>query len=141
MPQFAANLTMLFNEVPFMERFEKAAKSGFQAVEFLFPYAFSPEDIKQKLEQHNLKLVLHNLPAGDWEAGERGIACLPDRVAEFQEGVAKAINYAKALDVKQLNCLAGKIPAGADTELLHKTFISNFYQKYKDFSSSKNVFK
>ena len=125
MPQFAANLTMLFNEVPFMERFEKAAKSGFQAVEFLFPYAFSAEDIKQNLEQNKLKLVLHNLPAGDWDAGERGIACLPDRVAEFQEGVAKAIKYAKALDVKQLNCLAGKIPDGADIELLHKTFISN----------------
>ena len=125
MPQFAANLTMLFNEVPFMERFEKAAKSRFQAVEFLFPYAFSAEDIKQKLEQNKLKLVLHNLPAGDWDAGERGIACLPDRVAEFQEGVAKAIKYAKALDVKQLNCLAGKIPDGADKELLHKTLISN----------------
>ncbi|MBU3628273.1 hydroxypyruvate isomerase [Polynucleobacter sp. AP-Reno-20A-A9] len=125
MPQFAANLTMLFNEVPFMERFEIAAKSGFQAVEFLFPYAFSPEDIKQKLEQHNLKLVLHNLPAGDWDAGERGIACLPDRVAEFHDGVAKAVDYAKVLDVKQLNCLAGKIPAGADAELLKKTFISN----------------
>ena len=127
MPQFAANLTMLFNEVPFMERFEKAAKSGFQAVEFLFPYAFSAEDIKQKLEQNKLKLVLHNLPAGDWDAGERGIACLPDRVAEFQEGVAKAVKYAKALDVKQLNCLAGKIPDGADKALLHKTFISNLH--------------
>ena len=125
MPQFAANLTMLFNEVPFMERFEKAAKSGFQAVEFLFPYAFSPEDIKQKLEQNNLKLVLHNLPAGDWDAGERGIACLPDRVAEFHDGVAKAVEYAKALDVKQLNCLAGKIPAGADAGSLQKIFISN----------------
>ena len=125
MPQFAANLTMLFNEVPFMDRFEKAAKSGFQAVEFLFPYAFSADDIKQKLEQHNLKLVLHNLPAGDWDAGERGIACLPDRVTEFQDGVAKAIEYAKVLGVKQVNCLAGKIPAGADAELLKKTFISN----------------
>ena len=125
MPQFAANLTMLFNEAPFMDRFEKAAKSGFQAVEFLFPYAFPAQDIKQKLEQYNLKLVLHNLPAGDWDAGERGIACLPDRVTEFREGVAKAIEYAKALGVKQLNCLAGKIPAGADTELLKKTFISN----------------
>ena len=74
MPQFAANLTMLFNEVPFMDRFEKAANSGFEAVEFLFPYAFSAQDIKQKLEQNKLKLVLHNLPAGDWDAGERGIA-------------------------------------------------------------------
>jgi hydroxypyruvate isomerase len=125
MPQFAANLTMLFNEVPFMERFEKAARSGFQAVEFLFPYAFPAQDIKQKLEQYNLRLVLHNLPAGDWDVGERGIACLPERVTEFREGVAKAIEYAKALGVMQLNCLAGKIPAGADTELMKKTFISN----------------
>ena len=125
MPQFAANLTMLFNEVPFMDRFEKAANSGFQAVEFLFPYAFSAQDIKQKLDQNKLKLVLHNLPAGDWDAGERGIACLPDRVSEFKDGVSKAIEYAKTLDVKQLNCLAGKIPAGADPDLLKKTFISN----------------
>ena len=125
MPQFAANLTMLFNEVPFMERFEKAANSGFQAVEFLFPYAFPADGIKQKLEQFKLKLVLHNLPAGDWDAGERGIACLPDRVVEFRDGVAKAIEYAKVLDVKQINCLAGKIPTGADSDLLKKTFISN----------------
>jgi hydroxypyruvate isomerase len=125
MPQFAANLTMLFNESPFMDRFEKAANSGFHAVEFLFPYAFSAQEIKQKLEQNKLQLVLHNLPAGDWDAGERGIACLPDRVAEFQSGVTKAIEYAKELGVKQLNCLAGKIPAGIDTELLRKTFVSN----------------
>ncbi|MBU3626010.1 hydroxypyruvate isomerase [Polynucleobacter sp. JS-Safj-400b-B2] len=125
MPQFAANLTMLFNETLFLDRFEKAAKSGFQAVEFLFPYAFSAQEIKQKLEQHNLQLVLHNLPAGDWDAGERGIACLPDRVAEFKAGVAKAIEYAKVLDVKQLNCLAGKIPANVDPALLKETFIAN----------------
>jgi hydroxypyruvate isomerase len=125
MPQFAANLTMLFNESPFMDRFEKAAKSGFQAVEFLFPYAFSAQEIKQKLDQNNLQLVLHNLPAGDWDGGERGIACLPDRVTEFQAGVAKAIEYAKVLGVKQLNCLAGKAPAGVDAELLRKTFVSN----------------
>jgi hydroxypyruvate isomerase len=125
MPQFAANLTMLFNETLFLDRFEKAAKSGFQAVEFLFPYAFSAQEIKQKLEQHNLQLVLHNLPAGDWDAGERGIACLPDRVAEFKAGVAKAIEYAKVLDVKQLNCLAGKIPANVDAPSLKETFVSN----------------
>ncbi len=125
MPQFAANLTMLFNESPFMERFEKAAKSGFTAVEFLFPYPFSAEEIKQKLDQNKLQLVLHNLPAGDWDAGERGIACLPDRVAEFEAGVAKAIDYAKVLGVKQLNCLAGKIPAGVDAALLKNTFVSN----------------
>ena len=125
MPQFAANLTMLFNESPFMERFEKAAKSGFQAVEFLFPYAFTAQEIKQKLEQNKLQLVLHNLPAGDWDAGERGIACLPDRVAEFQAGVTTAIEYAKELGVKQINCLAGKIPVGADLDVLKNTFISN----------------
>ena len=125
MPQFAANLTMLFNESPFMERFEKAANSGFQAVEFLFPYAFPAQEIKQKLDKYQLQLVLHNLPAGDWDAGERGIACLPDRVAEFQTGVEKAIEYAKALGVKQLNCLAGKIPANVDSALVQETFISN----------------
>jgi hydroxypyruvate isomerase len=125
MPQFAANLTMLFNESPFMDRFEKAAQSGFQAVEFLFPYAFSAQEIKKKLEQNKLQLVLHNLPAGDWDAGERGIACLPDRVAEFEAGVTKAIEYANELGVKQINCLAGKIPAGANIDLLRKTFISN----------------
>ena len=125
MPQFAANLTMLFNESPFMDRFEKAAKSGFQAVEFLFPYAFSAQEIKQKLEQNKLQLVLHNLPAGDWDAGERGIACLPDRVSEFQAGVAKAIEYAKELGVKQINCLAGKAPLGVNPDELRKTFVSN----------------
>jgi len=125
MPQFAANLTMLFNESPFMERFEKAAKSGFNAVEFLFPYPFPAKDIKQKLDQNKLQLVLHNLPAGDWEAGERGIACLPDRVAEFEAGVAKAIEYAKVLGVKQINCLAGKSPAGVDAVLLRNAFVSN----------------
>ena len=125
MPQFAANLTMLFNEVPFLERFEKANKAGFKAVEFLFPYPFSASEIKQKLDQYQLKLVLHNLPAGDWDAGERGIACLPDRQAEFRDGVSKAIEYAKALGVNQVNCLAGKAPAGADLKILHSTFIEN----------------
>ncbi len=125
MPQFAANLTMLFNEVPFLERFEKANKAGFKAVEFLFPYPFSASEIKQKLDQYQLKLILHNLPAGDWDAGERGIACLPDRQAEFRDGVSKAIEYAKALGVNQVNCLAGKAPAGADLKILHSTFVEN----------------
>ena len=125
MPQFAANLTMLFTEVDFLDRFERAAKSGFKAVEFLFPYAYKAEDIQQRLDQHQLKLVLHNLPAGDWDAGERGIACHPDRVAEFRDGVGRAITYAKALGVPQLNCLAGKAPAGVAPELLRKTFVEN----------------
>src|SRR4029079_9819410 len=84
MPRFAANLTMLFNEVPFLDRFERAARAGFTAVEFLFPYAYPVREIKARLDAHRLSLVLHNLPAGDWDAGERGIAVLPDRVNEFR---------------------------------------------------------
>ena len=125
MPRFAANLTMLFNEVPFLDRFEKAAQAGFSAVEFLFPYAWPAEEIKQRLDANGLTLVLHNLPAGDWDAGERGITCHPDRVEEFRAGVGKAISYAKALGVPQLNCLAGKTPAGVDAALLRKTFVEN----------------
>ncbi len=125
MPQFAANLTMLFNEVPFMERFDAAAKAGFKHVEFLFPYAFPAADIKARLDASGLDLVLHNLPAGDWDAGERGIACHPDRVEEFRSGVAKAIEYAKVLGVPKLNCLVGKAPAGADEQAVYQTMVDN----------------
>ncbi len=125
MPRFAANLTMLFNEVPFLDRFEHAAKAGFTAVEFLFPYAYDAADLRQRLDRNGLTLVLHNLPAGDWDAGERGIACHPGRVNEFREGVAKAIEYAKVLGVGQLNCLAGKAPAGLDDGVLRQTFVDN----------------
>ncbi len=125
MPRFAANLTMLFNEVPFLDRFELAARAGFQAVEFLFPYAYAPEDIRQRLDANGLTLVLHNLPAGDWDAGERGIACHPDRVEEFRAGVATGIRYAKALGVGQLNCLAGKAPAGVYGDVLRQTLVAN----------------
>jgi hydroxypyruvate isomerase len=92
MPKFAANLTMLFNEKPFLERFALAKIGGFKAVEFLFPYAFEASEIKSNLDTYELKLVLHNLPAGDWDAGERGIACHPDRVEEFRSGVARQLN-------------------------------------------------
>lgn len=125
MPRFAANLTMLFTEHPFLDRFEHAAKAGFEAVEFLFPYAFGSDEIRQRLQTFGLKLVLHNLPAGDWDAGERGIACHPDRTDEFREGVAQAIGYATALGVGQLNCLAGKSPVGVGAEVLRKTFVEN----------------
>jgi hydroxypyruvate isomerase len=125
MPRFAANLTMLFNEVPFLDRFARAADAGFKAVEFLFPYEYSVHEIKQRLDASGLNLVLHNLPAGDWEAGERGIACHPDRAAEFREGVATAITYAQALGVEQLNCLAGKAPAGVSDDLLHRALVEN----------------
>jgi hydroxypyruvate isomerase len=125
MPRFAANLTMLFTEAPFLERFALAKTGGFKAVEFLFPYAFDAQEIKSALDNNALTLALHNLPAGDWDAGERGIACLPDRVAEFRSGVAQAIQYATILGVPQLNCLAGKAPAGVDSKLLHDTFVDN----------------
>ena len=125
MPRFAANLSMLFTEVAFLERFERAAAAGFQAVEFLFPYAWPAEQIRALLDRHGLQLVLHNLPAGDWDAGERGIACLPDRVQEFRAGVATALQYAEVLGVGQLNCLAGKAPAGADPALLRATLVDN----------------
>ena len=125
MPKFAANLTMLFTEHAFLDRFEAAAKAGFKAVEFLFPYAWTAEEIKQRLDANGLTLVLHNLPAGDWDAGERGIACHPDRVSEFRDGVGKAIAYAKVLGVGQLNCLVGKAPAGVPEDLLRQTLIEN----------------
>lgn len=125
MPRFAANLTMLFNELPFLERFEAAAQAGFQHVEFLFPYAFAAADIRARLDAHGLTLVLHNLPAGDWDAGERGIACHPDRVQEFRSGVAQAIEYATVLGVQQLHCLAGKAPADADAQVVHQTLVEN----------------
>lgn len=125
MPKFAANLTMLFTEQPFLDRFEPAAKAGFKAVEFLFPYPFAAADIKRRLDDNGLKLVLHNLPAGDWDSGERGIACLPDREAEFKSGVGKAIEYAQVLGVGQLNCLSGKAPAGVDDAQVRKTFVAN----------------
>ncbi len=125
MPQFAANLTMLFSEHAFLDRFEQAAQAGFDAVEFLFPYAFSAQDIQQRLQAHRLKLVLHNLPAGNWDAGERGIACHPNRVDEFRAGVADAIRYATVLGVPQLNCLMGIVPAGVPADTLRQTAVNN----------------
>jgi len=125
LPRFAANLTMLFNEVPFMERFAAAAKAGFKGVEYLFPYDFPAEDLAKQLSTHGLTQVLHNLPAGDWGKGERGIAIFPDRVNEFKEGVTKAIAYAKALKCTQLNCLVGVLPQGADAKKAHDTLVAN----------------
>ena len=125
MPRFAANLTMLYNEVDFLDRFAAAAKAGFRGVEYLFPYAYDKDQLAERLQQHGLTQVLHNLPAGDWGAGERGIGCLPDRVGEFQDGVGQAIAYATALGCRQVNCLAGLAPAGADPDALRATFVEN----------------
>ncbi|WP_066341233.1 hydroxypyruvate isomerase [Azohydromonas lata] len=136
MPTFAANLTMLFTEVPFLDRFERAARAGFKAVEFLFPYDHEPQAIREQLDAHGLTLVLHNLPAGDWAAGERGIACHPDRVQEFRDGVGRAVRYAKALGVGQLNCLAGKAPAGVDAATLRRTFVENLRFAAKELEAA-----
>ena len=125
MIKLAANLTLLFTELPFMERFGAAAQAGFRGVEFLFPYAFEADEIAHQLSSNKLELVLHNLPAGNWEAGERGIACHPDRVAEFKDSLELALRYAKVLGVKQLNCLAGIIPSGVSEQEAHRTFVSN----------------
>lgn len=125
MPKFAANLSMLFTEVDFLQRFEQAAQAGFQGVEYLFPYDFEASTIKGVLESNNLKQVLFNLPAGDWQAGDRGIAVDPSRVEEFQQGVTKAIQYAKALDCNQVNCLAGIVPDGVTAQQAEETFVSN----------------
>lgn len=125
MTKLAANLTMLFNEVDFLDRFGLAARAGFRGVEFLFPYAYRAEDIADRLDSWRLKLVLHNLPAGDWAGGERGIACHPGREAEFQDGVGKAIDYARALGARQLNCLAGIVPPGVTSEAARATLVAN----------------
>jgi hydroxypyruvate isomerase len=125
MPKLAANLTMLFTEVGFLDRFPLAAAAGFKGVEFLFPYDHPAAQLAELLSTHRLTQVLHNLPAGNWGAGERGIAVLPDRVGEFQEGVGRAIEYAKALGCAQLNCLVGKTPPGVPAETVQRTLVEN----------------
>jgi hydroxypyruvate isomerase len=125
MPKFAANLTMLFGEMPFLDRFAASKAAGFSAVEYLFPYEFEKAALREQLQQHGLTQVLHNLPAGNWTAGERGIAILPDRVDEFRDGVAQAIDYAKALDCRQVNCLVGIAPADADQLALNEVLVNN----------------
>jgi hydroxypyruvate isomerase len=125
MPKLAANLTMLWNELEFLDRFAAAAKAGFSAVEYLFPYAYEKQQLLERLGQHQLVQALHNLPAGDWAKGDRGIACLPARRGEFRDGVGLAIEYAEALGCSQLNCLAGIAPADADLDALESTLVDN----------------
>jgi hydroxypyruvate isomerase len=125
MPKFAANLTMLYNELPFLDRFAAAAEAGFAGVEYLFPYDFDKNELASRLRQYDLTQVLHNLPAGDWAGGERGIAILPERVGEFRDGVSRAIDYAGALGCKRINCLAGIAPKGAHSDRLRETFVAN----------------
>jgi len=125
MPRFAANLTLLFNELDFMDRFAAAAKAGFKGVEYLFPYAWPKDRLAEQLERYRLTQVLHNLPAGDWAKGDRGIACDPNRVGEFRDSIGLAIEYATALGCRQVNCLAGIAPAGVPDDALRHTFVAN----------------
>ena len=125
MPKFAANLTMLWTEAPFLDRFALARAAGFEAVEFLFPYEHPAAAIAARLADEGQELVLHNLPAGDFSGGARGIAVLPERRREFRDGVARAIDYASRLRCPQLNCLVGKVPAGADPRRVEATLVEN----------------
>lgn len=136
MPKFAANLTMLFTEVDFLDRFEAAAKAGFKGVEYLFPYPYPKEALAERLSRYGLTQALHNLPAGDWAKGERGIACLPGREAEFRDGVKTAIGYAKALNCPQLNCLVGVRPQGADEKAVRGALVANLRYAAKALADS-----
>ncbi|MEQ4676273.1 2-oxo-tetronate isomerase [Providencia vermicola] len=125
MAKFAANLSMMFNEVPFMQRFERAANAGFKGVEYLFPYEEDANLIANELKKHNLTQALFNMPAGNWAAGERGMASLPGREAEFAEGVQTALTYAKALGCKQVHAMAGKVNENVTLEQQKACFIKN----------------
>lgn len=107
MPKFAANLSMMFTEWEFLDRFSAAADAGFTAVEYLFPYAFKPDDIAQRLTRHKLTQALFNLPPGNWDAGDRGLAALPGRASELRSLVASAIPFALATNVRRLHLMAG----------------------------------
>ena len=125
MPKFAANLSFLFTDVPFPERFKRAAATGFKGVEYLFPYDYAAHDVADWLRAADLEQILFNLSAGNWEAGERGLACLPHRQGEFAETVEQALNYAVLLDCDRLHCLSGIRPPGVSETLLEETYIAN----------------
>ena len=125
MPKFAANLSFLFTDLPFVERFSRAAAAGFGGVEYLFPYDYPAHQVADWLKSAELEQVLFNLAPGDWAAGERGLACLPKRQGEFAESVEQALNYAVVLDCQRLHCMAGLRPAGVEEGVLEATYIAN----------------
>jgi hydroxypyruvate isomerase len=124
-PRLAANLSLLYPQLPFLERFAAAARVGFRGVEYQFPYAWPKEQVAERARAAGVEVVLHNIPAGDAAKGDRGLACLPGRVGEFREGVERAIDYARAAGCPRLNCLAGIAPAEAAPELLFETLVEN----------------
>ena len=125
MAKFAANLTMLFTEVPFLERFEKAHQAGFKAVEYLFPYPFEAQELANKMELFGFEQALFNMPPGDWDAGERGFAAIPGREEEFKVSVGTALMYANALNCKKVHAMSGIVDARFTREQHVDTFISN----------------
>lgn len=125
MPRFSANLGFLFTEHPFLGRFAAARAAGFDAVEFAAPYDHAPEALAHALADHGLACVLTNLPMGDKARGDWGLACRPERVAEFRSGVARALEYAEALACPRMNCIVGRAHAGEDRALLHATLVEN----------------
>jgi len=125
MPRFAANLSMLYPEHDFLARFEAAARDGFAAVEYLFPYEHEPRELAARLRAQGLQQVLFNAPPGDWASGERGMACLPGREAQFREGIAQALRYADALACPRIHVMAGLVPAGVDRATLRPTYVAN----------------
>ena len=125
MPRFAANLSMLYPEHDFLDRFAAAARDGFQGVEFLFPYAYEPKELASRLRDNGLQQVLFNAPPGNWDGGERGLACLPGREKEFQEGMAQALRYAEALQCPRVHLMAGLVPQGKERAELRSTYVAN----------------
>jgi hydroxypyruvate isomerase len=125
MPRFAANLSMLYPEHDFLDRFAAAARDGFEAVEFLFPYEHEAAELARRLRDHGLKQVLFNMPPGDWNNGERGLACLPGREAEFREGITRALRYAEALSCPRVHVMAGLVPPGQERTELRGTYVAN----------------
>ncbi len=125
MPRFAANLSMMFNEHPFLERFAHAAEAGFRAVEFLFPYEHPPSEVAARLRGAGLENALFNLPPGDFSKGERGLAAVPGREKEFEASVDKALEYALELGTRRLHAMAGLIPASGDRAQYRETFVRN----------------
>lgn len=125
MLRFSANLSFLYLEFAFTDRFAAAARDGFTAVEYASPYSEPKERLADLLAAHNLTQALFNLPAGNWGAGERGLTCRPDRVREFRDSLQTALDYAAALGCKQLNALAGIAPAGVDRAILEETMVAN----------------
>lgn len=125
MIRLAANLSMMFAQAPFLDRFAAAARHGFRGVEYLFPYDAAATEIRARLEEHRLTQVLFNLPAGDWTSGERGIAGLPGRTDEFRRGVDSALHYARRTGCRKLHAMPGKVPAGVDRERCLSIFVDN----------------